>query len=692
MAVQGNPIAEVPAALSVNKLIGLKQIAPGIFQLVQIDLSLISGAGSSADVNAIRDRVDDAEANIAAILTDTSSIPGALAAKADKAREITGDGILAGLGGDFSADRTWDLPAASNEEIDALTPLKPLDPPGAEHAMTNRFASLRAGLVDGVVLLRDGAAVLLPIGVKSLQINTSIVIDNSAADDVVYEIVDSETRVVERLDVTGKHVVAEHAPTERTSTPKLALMSGEVTSVETTADPDFLESVGDDAGNIARSLAADGTERVPAIETLSLTAKAATVRSLHAGTIFRSANDKRGFDHLADVCHILWRGQSWPGGADAGPIRNTNQIFDSLCFNGGVRQQYTVADDASRLQSFVPAYEILETATREISGTWGETGAVSACNTVKELIALENNIAFGEQSFQLLVSWSDEGSKSLDQLADNAQVWMQRVKATIDRGYAIAQSLGKTYCVGAITWIQDQATSNTTYGAQLEEMRLDIDTYAKSVTGQANDVKLITWQRYPNSDTQSNIGSVTKVNERHLAPADTYPHIYCCGPSYQIDQIAVGNIHFGSAAMAELGRQFGLAIKRILVDKAAYEPLRIIAVRRQGVIAMVRFNVPLGDRLLWDTTKFAAVPNYGINLIDGSGAVAAQSTLPVITGPDTIRLVATSTIGSDWQVGIADIADPVLTKNRWRCNLRTAGEEYLTVNQWPVAQRHGFDN
>lgn len=129
MAVQGNPIAGVPAALSVNKLIGLKQIAPGVLQLVQIDLSLISGAGSIADVNALRDRVDDTEDRLDAIEADVSSVPGALAAKADKTVTVTGAGMATG-GGDLSGSRAITVTPATDAEMKARTANKPADARG----------------------------------------------------------------------------------------------------------------------------------------------------------------------------------------------------------------------------------------------------------------------------------------------------------------------------------------------------------------------------------------------------------------------------------------------------------------------------------------------------------------------------------------------------------------------------------
>ncbi len=61
MSSFGKPLKDVPEAISVDYVVGLKQTAPGVFQVVQIDQALLTGGGSAADLNVVRDRVTAVE-------------------------------------------------------------------------------------------------------------------------------------------------------------------------------------------------------------------------------------------------------------------------------------------------------------------------------------------------------------------------------------------------------------------------------------------------------------------------------------------------------------------------------------------------------------------------------------------------------------------------------------------------------
>lgn len=608
----------------------------------------------------------------------------AVSLKADKVTTVTGGGLASG-GGSLAASRVITVTEAADADILAGTDGTKVV---TSRKINVRFSDVRASLASGIYSLLNSAAASISIGVKSLLVNATTLIE--ATDTGIEELGDDAGRIVRRVATDGTHSMVAVDALE-TKTGQLTIGS----NVRLTEDTDPLSPVwrveDPSTGYISTYLDKTGLLRTAEVQTPVLGATSGTFKTLMTGAAFRSVDDKRIGRFQAEIVHILWRGQSWALGWNSTPSINTVQRYDNLTFNGGVRQLYSVASVPTALQSFVPAVEIDAIGTPEDgAAVLGETGAVAAGNTIKELIQRENNLAFTEHSFQLLFSCPDEGGKSIEDLANNALAYTTRCKEQIARAFAIATSLGKTYEVGAITWMQGNGASDATYPAQLEAMRLDIDTYAKSVTGQVNDVKLITWELTASSDTQSNVGSVTAVQNRYIKAADTYPHIYCSGPSYPVGQLAVGNIHYGGTAMDFHGRSMGVALKRVLVDLVDYQPVRPVSIRRAGNFAIVKINVQ-ADRLSLDTVNIAAFPNYGFNLFDAARAEQTISSVALV-GPDTIKITAADPIQANWRLCYAGKGNAAVTFNKFRGNVRTSGFEHETRIPWLIAFDLPFDN
>lgn len=418
----------------------------------------------------------------------------------------------------------------------------------------------------------------------------------------------------------------------------------------------------------------------------------AEVSSLFAARQFKSASQRLSGSFLAEINHIIWYGQSWALGWDSRPALTTTQPYDTLMFNGGVRQLQSVAENGAALQSFVPAVESDATGTPEAPASLlGETGAVAAANLIKEMILRENNIAPDDQSFRLLVSAMGEGGKSLEALADNAQPYMQRLKEQISRGYAIAQAAGQSYNVPVVVWIQGATAVNAaTYAAQLEAMRADISAYAKSVTGQSNEVALVTWQAYASSNDPANSASAASVFSRFVAAADTYAHIYCAGPAYQHSQVAAGNLHYTNLGMRGIGQDIGVAIKRAVIDGAAFEPLRPVSLLRQGKIGLLRVNVE-DTRLVEDTSLVAPIANMGLKLYDSGGTELTITSVSFMQ-PDTVKIVSALDIPAGAIIGYADTGTDFSNANKWRGTIRDGLSELAGRNRFLVAFRRAFDN
>lgn len=407
---------------------------------------------------------------------------------------------------------------------------------------------------------------------------------------------------------------------------------------------------------------------------------------------FRGDWDRTGGDFGAEINHILCYGQSWALGFDSQPAVSTVQKHNTLMFNGGVRQLQSVAENPAALQSFVSAVESNNIGSPEFpTGVLGETGAVAMTEVICDLIQSENNISYSQHGHQFLVSVPGEGSKSLEELADNGLPFMQRLKEQIARGYAVAQSLGKTYRCTAVTWMQGSGTGGgVTYAADLEAMRADISAYAQSVTGQDEEVKLITWQLMPQNNTQSDQRSATGVYTRFVVAADTYPHIVCAGPAYQHIMNSSTNVHIKAQSSRMMGMAFGVAYKRTIIDGQKFVPLKPVSLYRQGSIALLELNVDDGY-VVFDTETQLQKPNYGFGLFDSGGTAITINSVSIV-GRNKIKITAATTIPSGATLRYAYSGTDYMEANKWAGNVRDNSHHATGVSRWLVAFGIGFDN
>lgn len=461
----------------------------------------------------------------------------------------------------------------------------------------------------------------------------------------------------------------------------------------------------DESGAVAERIALNGGERLGHAESSAHEVAdesgrcAASVDSYGRARLadaiierqFRGDWDRKSGNFDYEINHIIWYGQSWSLGFDSIPAITTTQRHNTLMFNGGIRQLYSVSDIPTALQSFVPAVEATSAGTPEFGNSLGETGACACAHLIMDLIERENNIRNDQQSYQLLLSAPGEGSKTIEALSDDAQPYIQRVYEQIERGYAIAQASGKTYAVQAVAWMQGaNAASGAGYAEQLEALRVKISEHAKSVTGQSHEVVLITWQLMPQSNTPGNQNSAGQVYQRFVVAADTYPHVICSGPAHQVEMISGTNVHMRPQWSAEIGRAIGLAYKRAVIDGVGYEPMRPQSLRRQGRIATLRVNSGDGF-IVRDTDRVAAIANDGFNLYDSAGVGLTISSVE-ITGRDTLKITSAVDIPAGAILRYANIGSDFSSSKKWRGTIRDNSHISAGVNRWLVAFSMQFNN
>ena len=98
----------------------------------------------------------------------------------------------------------------------------------------------------------------------------------------------------------------------------------------------------------------------------------------------------------AEIVMLISYGQSNSVGTDGQPALTTSQAYDNLSFAGGVRPGDLAV--GSPLGSFIPLVERDKPNTTDM----GETPIGGATIAIKDLVAIENGIAYTQQTYQLL--------------------------------------------------------------------------------------------------------------------------------------------------------------------------------------------------------------------------------------------------------------------------------------------------
>lgn len=227
----------------------------------------------------------------------------------------------------------------------------------------------------------------------------------------------------------------------------------------------------------------------------------------------------------ADIYHIITYGQSLSCGYDSFPIQSTKQKYDSLMLNTGVI--YDRIKDLSSVTSFSPLIE--QQNEVEGIGTQGET----PCSGISEglIESFIKHSGTDKKGFQLLLSACGIGGADINQLAQSDN--LQRVYNVIDKGYFIAQNMGKTYKVLAVLWMQGEAnggdvdTDMNYYTEKLKQIYSSINNYAKSKTSQVEDVYNFTYLPCCGPNPALAIYELCK---------DDNNKINCCGAIYRMPQ------------------------------------------------------------------------------------------------------------------------------------------------------------
>lgn len=320
-------------------------------------------------------------------------------------------------------------------------------------------------------------------------------------------------------------------------------------------------------------------------------------------------------EYLAEINHVISFGQSLSlGSQGAGTASNpfsTTQLYNSLMFNGGVQLPATKTD-------FVPLVEAIYESP--LSGMF---------NTIVERILTIEGKSFVNSGYQMLGSVAGAGGAPISQLIKGTgqyNVFLSQVTA----GLNVATSKGLSYNFPAFLWIQGEADlggDEQTYYTALRQLRTDIDTDVKAITGQKNDVKCLVYQT-----NQFGTYPYAIPNAQYRAALDD-ANIFMATPMYNLEfESEIGSgVHQTAYGTYSMGVTMGLAYIDFVTEKNetignVLSPKTIKTIGNKITILLNKETSPI----VADITNVPAITNYGFYVKDAVGTNVPIS-LPVIT-------------------------------------------------------------
>ncbi|CAN5833664.1 hypothetical protein BH11MYX4_BH11MYX4_50710 [soil metagenome] len=365
-----------------------------------------------------------------------------------------------------------------------------------------------------------------------------------------------------------------------------------------------------------------------------------------------------------DVNHVLSTGQSNAVAIQGTPVLSTTQPYANLMFDSGVIPATSCDGDGCRVYqkptSLVPLVEgdVFFGAVETISsGLANETSKLA-----KEKYLAGKPIT----SHDMLVTLHGRSGNSYWCLRKGGCDWWP------GRGYikpfddgmmevadalALTKAAGKTYVVRAVTAVHGEhdhyayGSGNTVfplpgtdgvsvihdYGEAMEEWQRDYETSVKAVTGQTLPVPLFMSQY-----SHWNNAPSTKIAYQQLAAhVRSQGKVMVVGPTYVLPYTG-DCLHFTGEGERRLGEYFAKAYARVVLEGKRWEPLRPSKITMQGNVITVRFLVPKPPLVL-DTQKVSNPGNYGFEIVDGSAAPPAITSV-ALDGPDGVKITLASAL------------------------------------------------
>ncbi len=339
----------------------------------------------------------------------------------------------------------------------------------------------------------------------------------------------------------------------------------------------------------------------------------------------------------ADINHILSYGQSLSVGATATEILSIIQPYFNTTFNTGPRQD-------GGATSIIPLVEQFNNPAADGGTNRGETHCSGMANYASLMML---KVGINPQSHVIFASTGGHGGATIGSLAKGG-VRYTRMMTHVTKAKEL--NAGKTYKVQCMPWIQGEndavtggvQTPYATYKAALEALQVNVSADIKAITGQAEDVRFITYQL---SYAAATWPDVAKAQLDLARDHDKFMFATAC---YHLP-FAGDHIHLTNIGYKWLGAYFGRAYKQYMIDGRKSDFINPLSAHIKGNQIIVKFDVPTLP-LKIDASTLASTTNSGFKVMNGSSEIAITS---VAASDDTVVITLASAPSSNLQVRYA---------------------------------------
>lgn len=378
-----------------------------------------------------------------------------------------------------------------------------------------------------------------------------------------------------------------------------------------------------------------------------------------------STSTAPSLDKYADINGVEQYGQSLSVGQTEAVI-TTAALFPNLVNFDGVTR--TSAYDKSLTGDTYPTNRRLALVpiTERVNDGATATGTLRETPTagILECLALEINkfspVTFPTLPMKLLGSAPGWGATTVAQLSKGSTYYAQLI-ADVTAGKTLANATDKVYKCLAVTWTQGESdyvssTSSADYKSRLIQLRNDLNTDIKSITGQTDDIAFVMYQT-----ATSNGGGKTYPNIA-LVQYDLALNtagFYMATPMYQFKYN--DGFHLKAESSKLLGAYYGFVINKIISENVDWKPIHPKSYQIQGNLCKLKFEV-LKAPLKFQAANTITLANKGFTVIKGGVDILTSVTI----GDDGVSVnlkCSASPVGALIQYGINVTLTPGGTTN-----------------------------
>ena len=290
-------------------------------------------------------------------------------------------------------------------------------------------------------------------------------------------------------------------------------------------------------------------------------------------------------EKLSDINHVITYGQSLAIGFTDRIITKRPENRNVVSFDGYVQTTPYTTHYPNTYSSLEPMYEITADGSPFFAKVIHETPTSGTCYRLYSEIKKSQNF-----DGRIVGSCPAEGGMSIQQLSKGGKYY-QRVIDDVKGGYELAEMLGESYKVLAVTWTQGEAdyyfkTSKQAYRNWLTLLIRDLNEDIKGITRQRDDVQIVMYQ----TSTINNMAETPNIALAQYEVAMENDLCHLATPSYHLEYFDI--FHLKAESSRLLGEYYGYTINKAISNDGT-KPIHPVGNSIEGNNLYLDFYVPV---------------------------------------------------------------------------------------------------